>query len=83
MAGVDHLVVYMETALKYNTFISRPKPGGGIYLWGPHGMDLCKNTRFPQTNHDFSLGTFFENVLSPKGTPKNFSKWSVWGAFSV
>ena len=60
MAGVDDLVVYMQTAVKYNTFyiqtavfynrlhihhqivhtshfriFSRPKPGGGVYLWGP------------------------------------------------
>ena len=61
MAGVDDLVVYMQTAVKYNTFyiqtavfyssshihhqivhtsyfpiFSRPKPGGGVYLWGPN-----------------------------------------------
>ena len=68
MAGVDDLVVYMQTVVKYNTFyihhpgvvyiesvvfyhslhihhqivhtshfpiFSRPKPGGGVYLWGP------------------------------------------------
>jgi len=69
MAGMDHLVVYMQTAVKYNTFylhhpgvvyiqtavffsslhihhqivntshlpiFSRPKPCGGVYLWGPN-----------------------------------------------
>ena len=48
MAGVDDLVVYMPTAVKYNSLyihhqivhtshfpiFSRPKPGGGVYLWG-------------------------------------------------
>ena len=69
MAGVDDLVVYMQTAVKYSTLyihhpgvvyiesvvfysslhmhhqivhtshfpiFSRPKPGGGVYLWGPN-----------------------------------------------
>ena len=50
MAGVDDLVVYMQTVVKYNTFyihhqivhtshfsiFSRPQPGGGVYLWGPN-----------------------------------------------
>ena len=60
MAGVDDLVVYMQTAVKYSSLyiesvvfyhslhihhqigqtshfpiFSRPKPGGGVYLWGP------------------------------------------------
>ena len=50
MAGVDDMVVYMQTVLKCNTFyihhqivhtshfpiFFKPKPGGGVYLWGPH-----------------------------------------------
>jgi len=45
MAGVDDLVVYMQTAVKYSSLyihhpshfpiFSRPQPGGGVYLWGP------------------------------------------------
>jgi len=58
MAGVDDLVVYMQTSVKYNSLyihhpggashphhqivhtshfpiFSSPKPGGGVYLWGP------------------------------------------------
>ena len=52
MAGVDDLVVYMQTAVKYNSFyihhqivhtshfpiFSRPQPGGVVYLWGPKIM---------------------------------------------
>jgi len=77
MAGVDNLVVYMQTAVKYKTFYihhpggakrprggvntnccilhqfaytppngphqpfpcsSRPKPGGGLYFWGPNNV---------------------------------------------
>ena len=29
MAGVDHFLVYMQTAVKYNTFYIRPR--GGVY----------------------------------------------------
>jgi len=50
MAGVDHFLVYMQTAVKYRILyihqemvytshfliFSRPKPGGGVYFWGPH-----------------------------------------------
>jgi len=49
MAGVHHLVVYMQTAVKDSSvyihhqivhtshfpIFSKPKPGGGVYLWGP------------------------------------------------
>jgi len=77
MAGVDHLVVYMQDGVKYNTFyihhpggskrpragvytncdilgslhihhrmvhtshfpiFSKPKPGGGVHLWGPYSI---------------------------------------------
>jgi len=54
MAGVDDLVVYMQTAVKYSSLyihhqivhtsnfpiFSRPKPGGGVYLWGPNITSL-------------------------------------------
>ncbi len=33
MAGVDHLVVYMQTAVKYNTLYIR-HPGGAERPWG-------------------------------------------------
>ena len=47
MAGVDDLVVYMQTAVKYSSLhihhhivhtshfpiFSRPKPGGGVYIY--------------------------------------------------
>ena len=50
IAGVDDLVVYIQTAVFYSSLhihhqmvhtshfpiFSRPKPGGGVYLWGPH-----------------------------------------------
>jgi len=50
MAGADDLVVYIQTALFYSSLhihhqivhtshfpiFSRPKPGGGVYLWGPN-----------------------------------------------
>jgi len=50
MAGVEDLVVYIQTAVFYtglhihhqivNTshfpIFSRPKPSGGVYLWGPN-----------------------------------------------
>jgi len=49
MAGVDALVVYMQTVVKYSSLyihhqivqtshfpiFSKPQPGGGVYLWGP------------------------------------------------
>jgi len=34
MAGVDDLVVYMQTAVKYSSLYIH-QPGGGVYLWGP------------------------------------------------
>jgi len=73
MAGVDHLVVYMQTAIKYNSLyvhhpgvvyiesvvfysslhihhhmvhnnhfpiFSRPKPSGGVHLWGPYVLQI-------------------------------------------
>jgi len=52
MAGVDDLVVYIQTAVFYSSLhihhqivhashfpiFSRPKPGGGVYLWGPNSV---------------------------------------------
>jgi len=57
MAGVDDLVVYMQTAVKYSSLhihhqivhtshfpiFSRPQPGGGVYLWGPELMGFNTN----------------------------------------
>ena len=93
MAGVDDLVVYTQTAVKYNTFyihtpgvrsapgvvyiqtvvfysslhihhqivhtshfpiFSRPKPGGGVYLWAPHLW------RENQSTYQFSFLPFFD-----------------------
>ena len=52
MAGVDDLVVYIQTAVFYSSLhihnqivhtshfpiLSRPKPGGGVYLWDPNDI---------------------------------------------
>jgi len=52
MAGVQDLVVYIQTAVfhsslhihdqivhtSHSPIFSRPKPGGGVYLWGPNLM---------------------------------------------
>jgi len=49
MAGVDHLLVYIQTAMFYSSLhihqemvytshfliLTRPETGGGIYFWGP------------------------------------------------
>ena len=88
MAGVDHLVVYMQTVVKYNTFymhhpggvqcprggvytncsivqyiheevvytshfliFSKPKPGGGVYIWCPQCM-LHPVTPTPEAVND-------------------------------
>ena len=54
MAGVDDLVVYMQSAVKYSSLyihhqivhtshspiFSKLKPGGGVYLWGPNEKGL-------------------------------------------
>jgi len=59
MAGVDDLVVYIQTAVFYRSLhihhqivhtshfpiFSMPQPGGGVYLWGPNTMVFPKNDR--------------------------------------
>jgi len=92
MAGVDNLVVYTQTFVKYNTFYihhpggakrprggvyttkwpttaillfySRPKPGGGVYLWVPT----------PCIHHHLNTEPYFR----PRAL-RNRSKWNCWG----